>query len=239
MTLTAGHQPNLYPYGGFFAKMLSVDKFVIVDNTQYVRKQYHNRNRIKLLNGNSIWLSIPVKNAGRFGQLINEVEIDNSQRWREKHKNTLLLNYKKAPCFDFLFPELEALLDKDWRRLVDFNIAFINLCAEKLEINTPLYIASGLGISGVSTNLILDICGKTSSNSYLHGKHSLDYVDFELMRGSGIKNYIQDFNAVPYTQLTDPFEPNLSILDIIFNRGADTRDILLNSNSVTEKALYG
>lgn len=235
MSLVAGHQPNLYPYGGFFAKMAAADKFVIVDNVQYVKKQYHNRNRIRLLNGDVVWLSIPVKNSGRFGQSINEVEIDNSLGWREKHKKTILWNYKKAPCFDFIFPELEDLLFRDWNKLSDFNIEFIRLCAGKLGITTPLFIASEKEISGIATGLILDICFKTESDSYLHGRHSLDYVDFKRMDDAGIKSYIQDFRQEPYKQLADGFEANLSILDIMFNCGSATRDILLKSNFVTHK----
>jgi len=217
--------------------MAAADKFVIVDNVQYVKKQYHNRNRIRLLSGETVWLSIPVKNAGRFGQMINEVEIDNSLGWKDKHKKTILWNYKKAPHFDFIFPEYEALLARDWEKLADFNIEFIRLCARKLEIGTPLLIASEEKISGCATDLVVDICFKTNSDSYLHGRHSLDYIDFEHMKQSGIESYIQDFRQEPYPQTADGFEPNLSILDIMFNCGNASRELLEKSNFVTHKDL--
>ncbi|HBC86884.1 MAG TPA: hypothetical protein DCZ94_08020 [Lentisphaeria bacterium] len=234
MICVAGHQPNLYPYGGFFAKAASVDVFVIVDNTQYVKKEYHNRNRIRMTDGSVQWLSIPVKNAGRYRQPINAVEIDNSKNWRHVHSRTLFLNYKKARHFDFFYPKIAGMLEKEWVMLADFNISFIRMCFEALEIRTPLKIASSEEISGVSSHLILDICRKTGAGAYLHGKHSLDYVDFDLLRTNGIISRIQDFSAMQYEQVSGVFVPNLSILDIIFNCGPASRDVILKGSSVRE-----
>jgi len=232
MSCVAGHQPNLYPYGGFFAKIASVDKFVIVDNTQYVKKQYQNRNRIQLHDGKVQWLSIPVKNAGHYRQKINKVEIDLSSDWQRKHTKTLLRNYKKAPFFQEFFPELEKLYKLEWHMLADFNIAFIKLCLDFLNIQTPVFIASELDISGVATTLILDICRKTASDTYLHGFHSKDYVEFDLLEQEGIKNSIQDFKALEYPQSGTIFQPNLSILDLLFHCGTKTKNILLQSQKI-------
>lgn len=234
MSCVAGHQPNLYPYGGFFAKIASVDKFVIVDITQYVKKQYHNRNRIQLHDGTVQWLSIPVKNAGNYKQMINEVEIDKSSNWQRKHSKTLLLNYKKAVFFSDFFPQLEKLYKTEWKLLIDFNIAFIRLCLDYLEIKTPVFLASELKISGIATTLILDICRKTDSDTYLHGFHSRDYVDFSFLSTAGIKNRIQDFNSLEYSQNGSIFEPNLSILDLIFHCGPNSKGILLESQTITD-----
>ena len=232
MKCVAGHQPNLYPYGGFFAKVASVDTFVIVDNTQYVKKQYHNRNRILLQNGTVQWLTIPVQNAGKYKQKINEVEIDNSCNWQKKHSKTLLVNYRKAAHFDEIYPLFEELLLREWHLIVDFNLAFINLCLKTLEIDTPVLIASKGNINGKASRLILDICRKTNSDSYLHGKHSRDYVDFDLLSGEGIKNLIQEFSPVEYQQNNNPFVPNLSIIDVLFHCGNDSKDLLLQSQKI-------
>ncbi|OGV51101.1 MAG: hypothetical protein A2X49_00250 [Lentisphaerae bacterium GWF2_52_8] len=211
-----------------------MDSFVIVDNTQYVRKEYHNRNRVRLANGDVHWLSIPVKHAGRFGQSIKDVEIDITQNWASTHKRTLFVNYKKAAFFDLYYPEFERLLSQDWKMLADFNIAFIRCCLALLEIKTPLFIGSELGISGKASELILDLCRKAGAESYLHGKHSRDYVDFELLKNAGIKNYIQDFHASGYPQCAGAFAPNLSIIDILFNCGPDTKTRLMGDTSISE-----
>jgi hypothetical protein len=239
MGIVAGHQPNLYPYGGFFAKLASVDRFVIVDNTQYVKKQYHNRNKVKFPDGAARWLTIPIRNAGRFKQRINEAEIDVSIDWRSKHMRTLRANYAGAPYFDDFFPELRGLFDSEWRRLVDFNVAVIELCAEYLGISTPIVLASESGIAGVATELILDICRKTGSDTYLHGMHARDYVDFAFLEKAGVKNLIQDYSAVAYPQTVGDFIPNLSILDVIFNCGPRSLNVVLAGQKTTSPSSPG
>ena len=227
MSCVAGHQPNLYPYAGFFAKVASVDKFVIADSTQYVKKEYHNRNRIKLLNSSSFWLSVPVKNSGSFKQKINEAEIDNSQAWQRKHEKSIYVNYRKSPFLDLYFDDFKSLLEQEWKMLADYNVAVIKLSLKLLEISTPVFLASELNVSGTSTSYILDICRKTESDSYMHGRHAYDYVDFEFLKKNGIKNYIQHYSAVEYQQLNPPFVPNLSILDILFNCGLESKEVIM------------
>jgi len=235
MKCVAGHQANLYPYGGFFAKFASVDTFVIVDNTQYVKKQYHNRNQILLLDGRRQWLTIPVHNAGHFKQKINEVEIDNSSNWQKRHLKTLAANYSKAPFFNQFYPSFELLLSKEWQFLFDFNKAFIDLCLQILEIDTSVLIASAENISGKSTNLILDICKKTNSNAYLHGKHAKDYVEFDVLTKAGITNLIQEFSSMEYPQRHECFMPNLSIIDILFNCGYSSMSLLLQGQKIIKQ----
>ena len=227
MHCVAGHQPNLYPYAGFFAKIANSDQFVVADNTQYVKKEYHNRNRIRLLDGSVSWLSIPVKNSGHYRQKINEAEIDNSQAWRRKHEKALSVNYRKAPFLDLCFPEFQTLLKQDWQFLSEYNIAVIKLSLKLLNITTPVSIASEMEVSGNSTGYILDICRKSGINAYMHGKHAYDYVDFRMLEENGIENYIQDYTSVEYKQTASPFVANLSILDILFNCGTDSKEIIL------------
>ena len=235
MKLVAGHQPNLYPYGGFFAKLATVDEFVIVDNTQYVKKQYHNRNSVKFPDGEVRWMTIPVRNSGHYKQRINETEIDDSLNWRRKHEKTLRSNYSSAPFFDEFYPQIKLLLNMKWRFLADYNIAVIKTCVEYLKIDTPLVKASEIPIAGASTELILDICRKTASDTYLHGKHARDYVDFKLLENAGITNLIQDYSAVAYPQVVGDFTPNLSILDIIFNCGPKSLEVILAGQKIVSQ----
>ena len=227
MSCVAGHQPNLYPYAGFFAKIANVDKFVIADTTQYVKKEYHNRNRIKLLNGSTVWLTVPVKNCGHYKQKIDEAEIDNSLNWKRKHEKSLTVNYRKSPFLDLYMPDFQLLFKRDWNLLAEYNIAVIKLCLKLLEIKTPLFLASDLQVTGKSTGYILDICRKTESDAYMHGQHAYDYVDFSMLKEGGIESYVQHYQAVEYAQTSFPFTPNLSILDILFNCGPDAGKIIL------------
>lgn len=232
MRLIAGHQPNLYPYGGFFAKAASVAHFVIVDTTQYVKKEYHNRNRVKLADGAAHWLGIPVKTAGRFTQRLDEVEIDPAGAWRAAHVKTLRGAYGRCPHFAWCWARFEELLARDWVRLVDFNMAVIALCMELLGIATPCVRASELGAQGKKTELILDLCRRTGGDAYLHGMHGRDYADFAFLAAHGVASFVQEFSAPHYAQPWGPFVPNLSIIDVLFNCGPDARELLLHSSRI-------
>ncbi len=232
MRSVAGHQANLYPYGGFFAKAASVDRFVIVDTTQYVKKEYHNRNKVKLSNGTEYWLRIPVKTAGRFTQALNEVAIKEGTHWQRVHARSLEVNYAKSPHFAAYYPPFRELLAGEWTRLTTYTVAVIRLCFRLLGIETEVALASELGARGKRTELILDICRTTACDAYLHGKHGRDYVDFEFLRAAGIRNMIQEFTPVAYPQPWGPFVENLSILDVLFNCGPRSLEILLQGNRV-------
>ena len=234
MKCVAGHQANLYPYGGFFAKAASVDLFVIVDVTQYVKKEYHNRNQVKLADGKAHWLRIPVKTAGRFTQRINEVEVVPGTNWQRDHRRTVELAYAKSRYFEGFWPPFRQLLEREWRRLVDYNVAVIRLCFELLGITTPVKLASELGVCGRRTELILDICRKTGADAYLHGRHGRDYADFNYLKEAGVRSFIQEYTQVPYPQPWGSFVANLSILDILFNCGPRSLEVIMAGNRIVD-----
>jgi hypothetical protein len=234
MRCVAGHQANLYPYGGFFAKAASVETFVIVDTTQYVKKEYHNRNRIKLSNGTAHWLRIPVKTAGRFTQCLKDVEIKEDTGWQRVHRRCLEVNYAKSPHFDRYYPPLRELLSRRWRRLSAYAIAVIRVCFELLGVTPEVRLASELGIEGKKAELILHLCRATGGDAYLHGKHGRDYVDFGFLKAAGIHNLIQEYRPAPYPQPWGPFLGNLSVLDILFNCGPDSLDVIMAGNAVRD-----
>lgn len=233
MSLCAGHQPNFCPYGGFFAKMSAVDVFVIVDNVQYVKKEYHNRNKIKLNNGQSSWLSIPVKNKNHYQQKINEAEIDYSYDWTKKLLKTIELSYKKSTYFHDIFPFLSKIFLKKQTYLFDLNLEIILAIKNYLKISTTIHIASDIQVNGKASQLIINLCKKAQCDSYLHGVHALDYVEFQLLEKSHIQSFIQNFHSCQYPQ-GDSFIENLSVIDILFHCGEKTLSIINSSNTIRE-----
>jgi hypothetical protein len=234
MRCVAGHQANLYPYGGFFAKAASAAHFVIVDTTQYVKREYHNRNRVKLSNGAEHWLTIPVKTAGRFDQALGEVEIDDRSNWQREHLRCFELNYAKSTHFDRYFPRFRALLEEPYRLLADYAIAVIRCSFDILGITTPVSLSSELGARGKNVELVADLCRKTGFDAYLHGKHAHDYIDFEFLKAAGIRSFIQEWTAAPYPQPWGPFIGNLCILDVIFNCGPESLVAVMAGNRIRD-----
>ncbi|MDI6732401.1 MAG: WbqC family protein [Planctomycetota bacterium] len=234
--LIAGHQPNYLPYPGFFHKASLADTFVIVDVVQYVKRGpfgWINRNRIRTSQG-WLWLTVPVKTRGRFHQSIMETEIDNSTDWAKKHLRSIERNYSQAPYFHKYIDFFRQTYQKEWAWLVELNESIIRYLIESLGIKVKIIKASQLQLdynqsqsrilSG--TDLIIEICQKLNCRSYLHGKHSVDYLDNDKLRQHNIKSFIQGFKHPIYKQVYEPFIPEMSVIDLLFNCGEKSLEII-------------
>jgi len=219
-------QPNYLPWQGFFYKMARSDIFIFLDTVQYPRRVFVHRVKIKTPKGEQ-WLSVPVKVKGKYFQKISETEIQNEKDWRKEHLKTLELNYKKAKNFNYLFPEIKKILEKDWQYLSELNIALIDLLKEKLRIKTKLEIASNFSFSGEGDDLLINICKRFGADIYLSGKGGQKYQDEEKFKAAGIKLEYTDFIHPVYPQLWEDFIPNLSVIDLLFNCGDASSNILL------------
>lgn len=234
--IVCGHQPNFLPYPGFFHKLMNCDRFVLVDNVEFVGKGpfgWIHRNQIRLHNKDEHWLTVPVLQKGRFHQDINEVEINNDEPWRRKHWKSIRLNYQKSDYFDRYSDEVESIYDREWNYLAELNIRFLEFFIDALEIQTPVDKASEEGITGESTQLIINLCEAYDSETYLSGQHGRDYLDQDLIDDSGIEVLYQDYEAVPYEQVYDGFVPNLSTLDLLFNCGPESREIIESGGTIS------
>jgi len=226
------HQPQYIPWLGFFHKIAASDCFVILDNVQYKQREYQNRNKIRTQLG-WIWLAIPVITKGKRYQLIKDVSIDNSIDWQRRHKNSLKTWYGKAKYFDKYYPVFDELYSKPWSRLCDLNIEIIKRMLEILGINTKIYLESEMKITAKSTKRIIEIGKELMADIYLSGAGGKDYLDESLFVESGIKLEYQSFIHPHYNQLfvkNSQFIPFMSIVDLLFNQGEESADILIGRN---------
>lgn len=214
------HQPDFAPWIGFFDRLVRSDVYVVLDNVQFLRRGWHHRDKIKSLNGPK-WLTVPVKKKGRYYQNINEVEIDDSRDWRRDHLNAIRSNYAKSPFLDETFFEIEEIYARPWARLIDFNIAVINLFIRAFDISASTVIGSTLGVTGTKNELLADIMKTVNGDTYLAGEGSRSYLEEELLNNRGIDVVWQSFHHPIYPQLHGEFTPGLSSLDFLFNCGAE------------------
>lgn len=213
----AVHQPNFLPYLGFFDKAMKVDKFIFMDNFQYTKRGFINRNRIKTPEG-FMWINVPVSLTGT--QNINEVKISPGDNWKNKLVASLTHTYKKTDYFDELFPVIENILVKKWELLVDLNVDLLNDIFSLLDITAMTELTSDMEISSLTTTgRIIDICRNAGATEYLSGKTGRDYLDIDLFEKSGIKLSFHDFEHPVYNQRFGEFIPNLSIIDYLMNNG--------------------
>jgi hypothetical protein len=204
---------------GFLNKLANSDAFVLLDNVQYRRNYFQNRNRIRTATGWS-WLTVPVKKAP-LETPIMDIEVDDSKLWGETHLKGLSQNYSNAPHFREHEEFLNRLYSEKWNKLAELNVGIIRYIADSLGIQTEIILASKLRATGTSSELLLGICKELGAETYLSGRFGRDYLDERLFEEAGIGVVYQDFHHPIYRQVYEPFVPDLAGVDLLFNCGAE------------------
>ncbi len=234
--ILSGHQPVYLPGIILFNKIALSDVFMFVGHCQYSPKSWHTRNRIRN-GGEEIFLSVPVVKAGRFGQSINETEI-NSQPWKKKHLATIYHAYHRRPFFPEYFPELEELLSRPWTSLGVMNMAIIRAMMHWFELDTPVLDSMNYGVSGHKTDMLIDMCRAAGADRYLSNLGSQAYIDEEEMRRNGIEHCWQDFLHPVYEQGA-AFLANMSAIDLAFNVGPRAAEIVRSCGRIASTQALG
>jgi hypothetical protein len=222
--IVAAHQPQYLPWIGYFHKIDKADVFVLLDNVQFKKNEWQNRNKIKTAQGWQ-WLTIPVRY--KYPELINEVPINNKVNWQHKQRQALLSNYKKAPHYDLLEPFFKDIFSSSWEIISQLNIEVVTRLTDILGIDTPLYVASELGeFPEHPDERLIAIAEHFGAAAYLAGAGGRDYMDLEKYDKAGIKVIFQDFTHPVYDQLFGEFEPFMSVIDLIFNHGDESLRIV-------------
>src|SRR5512139_694547 len=225
-------QPGYLPWLGFFEQFYRSDLFVIYDDVQFDRRGWRHRNRIKGPAG-AQWLTVPVLKKGRFAQTIRETRIDTTMAWQRKHLGSLRACYAHAPYFDSYYPGVEHLLQNSWEFLLDLDMALIEVLLGCLGLRRPVQLASEIGGSGRSTERLYEICRAVGASRYLTGEAAKDYLDETLFSAGGIQVEYQHYDHPVYRQLFGAFTSHLSLLDLLFNHGPDSLDILTGRTAVS------
>ncbi len=228
MILTA-HQPVYLPWLGLFHKIALADAFCYFDDVQYQNKDFNNRNRIKGPNG-PFWLTVPVKSKGHYQIKVKDAEIIDNDAWRKKHWKSILSCYRQAPFFSRYADYFENVYQQDWQRLSDLNEHLLKYFLQELGIRVTYFKMSELKIEGHKSDLVLDMCLNLNASAYIFGALGRDYADIPNFKTNGVRTYIQDYRHPEYPQLFEKFESHLSIIDLFFNCGPDSLDILMSGN---------
>ena len=228
MILTA-HQPSYLPWLGYFHKIALSDLFCVFDVAQYQTNDFNNRNRIKTNTG-PMWLSVPVLSKNHFHLRLADAEVIN-RGWNRKHWRSILLAYQWAPYFADYAPELEEIiLHRTFTRLTDLNTEMLRMFLRWLDINVPIVFATDYDLQGKKSDLVLDMCLKLKASTYIFGALGRDYADVAAFRAAGVEPYFQDYKHPEYRQLNGPFVPYMSIIDLVFNEGPRSKDIIMSGN---------
>jgi len=220
--LVAIHQPNFFPWLGYFDKIRRADAFVFLDAVDYPRSgsggmgSWTNRVRLNI-QGESKWITCPLQRSV-LGAAIDSVRIDDTQPWRPKLLRTLEANYRKAPCYGQAMALIEPLIMNPEGHIAAFNMAAIRGIATELGLSTRFLLQSELDGTGKATDLLVSLVRAAGGDGYLAGGGAAGYQQDEIFAHAGLGLIYQNFSPKPYG---DParFLPGLSVIDYLMHDG--------------------
>ena len=212
-------QPTYLPWPGYFNLISKSDVFIFLDDVQFQKNSWHNRNRI-LVKNKPHWITIPVEHKS-LNQKINETKIANTQAWYNKHCKLIQQTYCKHPFSEDILGITDIIGEEDFKNLSNLNIRLISWFLEKLNITTKIYLSSNIGIIGTRTQRIVRILDYLKADTYLSPIGASEYLKSDGFSELTTKKLeFQEFNSVPYFQYKNKnFESFLSIVDLVANIG--------------------
>ena len=229
-------QPMYLPWMGYFGLVDIADVFVFYDDVQFVRRSWQNRNRIKWQDGSALWLTVPVHHH-QYGQMITQVTIDNRTKWSNKHLERIKQAYSAAPYFGRYSSMLESIFVKNWEHLADFDIRLIVEIASLLGLgHNKFKKSSEYPSSGSATDKLVNLLKLIGADEYVSGPAATSYLEVEKLRQAGISLYWFRPEHPTYSQLWGDFVSYLSVIDLIFNLGPESMQLIRDaSHSALQK----
>jgi hypothetical protein len=221
-------QPYFFPYIGYFQLINAVDEFIIYDNIEFSKKGWINRNRI-LVNGKDDYVTVPLKKASDFLDIVNR---QLSESWaidRIKLLNRIKEAYRKAPMFAEVFPMLEDALPSKSDNLFDFLDRTLRETLKHLNIKTPIIRSSEIKIdhSLRAQQKVITLCKSRNSKIYINPIGGVELYNKKRFLENGLELYFLKANQIMYAQFENQFVPNLSIIDVLmFNSKAVVKEFL-------------
>lgn len=234
MRIATISQPRYVPYLGYFHRIALSDVFVVLDTVQFKAREWDRRNKIRVSqNQGWAWLTVPVRQAPRE-TVISQIRIDNDQHWQERHWKTLVSSYKRAPYFDSYERALRDFYTRPYELIRDLNVDMTRYFCECLGISTEVILASDLQVTGKSTDLLIDLCRAVHADTYWSGTDGRRYIDEDKFARTSISLMYQDYEHPVYKQVHgQPFLPYMGIVDLLFNCGPHSFNILLSGNEIS------
>ena len=173
------HQPEHFPYMGFFQKMEAADMFVILDDVQFTKGNFQHRNRLLNNMGKEEWFTIPLEKKPHHKK-IKDIKTNDTTEWRDKIVKQFLRNHTLISNLRYEILNLRDIYSSS--NLIDINLASIDLCRKKLNIDTPLLLSSELNIKTKGSQKLSDICNELNATEYIRGQGAKSYLDESIFK---------------------------------------------------------
>jgi len=224
-------QPHYLPWIGYFEMIDRVELFVFLDDVDFIKREWKNRNKIRkdARSADTKWLSVPIEHTDQRGTWIRDARIADTP-WRQQHMDGFRHVYRRTAHFADAFELLRSSLEGPQVTLGDLNVGSIATICEYLGITTALERSSTTGCEGKKTDKLLSLAKSVNATSYLANNGSAAYLDESRFLEAGIDCAYQDYQHPDYGQAHGgeelPFLSHLSILDLIANHGPDALEVL-------------
>jgi hypothetical protein len=229
MILTA-HQPVYLPWLGLFHKIALADRFVCYDHVDHSSYDYTAKNVVNSANG-PVQLVVPLKRHGGASQALKDVQIENATPWQKKHWKALCLAYGKAPHFARYEPFLAEFYTTPWTHVCAMNTALLDWLLQALGIPRRIEFSSALGLVTAKSEAALEMSLKLGADMLIFGAQGRDYADVAAFQAAGVQPVFQQYRHPEYPQIHNrSFRSHLSVLDLLFNCGPDSLEILMRGN---------
>ncbi len=233
--VVAIHQPNFFPWLGYFDKLARSDVFVLLDHVQFPKTGGIWSNRVKLaVGGEARWITAPIVRSVHGVRRYDEVEFQPGQPWREKFVKSLSANYAKAPFYRASMEWIEPTILNPEPLLARYNRNAISQIADHIGLRTAhIQSSNELPVQGHATDLLVGLTRAVAADSYLCGGGAEGYQDDDAFASAGITLCYQSFQHPTYPQgRMETFLSGLSILDALMHCGAaGVRDLLQQARS--------
>ena len=219
-------QPYFFPYIGYWQLFSCVDRYVILDDVNYIRQGWINRNRI-LVTGKEKYINVYLQGASQ-NKRINEVLIGDRGK-TIKNLDTIRYAYGKAPYFREVYPLIESAISGESDNVAEYNGNILEVIGEYLEIDTSVYYSSELKKNSNLTgqNRIIDICKLLDGDMYINAIGGRKLYNRGTFTKQGIELRFLESETLIYPQFGNEFIPNLSIIDVLmFNSLDDVKEML-------------
>ena len=205
-------QPYFMPYIGYWQLMAAVDKYVIYDDVNFIKKGWINRNNI-LINGSKQLFSISLEGVSQ-NKLINEIQIADDF---VKLRKTISMAYSKAPYYEETMELLDQIFTFESKNLAKFLENSIRLVADYLGLDTEIILSSDVEKDNSlrGQEKILEICKNLNADVYYNAIGGQELYDKDDFKADGIDLQFVKTNLIPYTQFKNDFVSGLSMIDVL------------------------
>ena len=237
MILTA-HQPVYLPWLGLFHKIYLADTFVHYNHVLHSSRDFTARNSIRAPEG-ELRLIVPLlKDQSTSRIALKDLRIDNQTSWRSKHLKAIKHYYSKSRFFDLYYSGLEEIYKKEWNFIDELNLNILQLLMRYLNLKPKIVISSDLILSPGKNESIVDMCNQLGAQKIIFGRHGAEYVEEKEFHKNQIDVYFQDYSHPEYKQRYSGFHSHLSVIDLLFNHGNDSLDILISGNAKKDSIFF-